>query len=961
MASAIEDCQSNCVLHPKPSGPGSNLKVLQNKVIGYYESWSSRKTCHAVDPADLPLDALTHLNYAFAFIDPGTYQIVTMDSSTPSGSFKDATNVKSIKPDLKVSFSDDGSKTQPLFGEIAADASKRQIFANYVVHFMNQYGFDGLDVDWEYPGAPDRGGKPRNTKNFKLLMKTLRNTFDASGKDFGLTFTAPSSHWYLRWFDLPELIRYVDWINLMSYDLHGVWDSTNPIGSIVQGHTNLTEIKLAAELFWRVNVPPAMLSIKPVYDEQAAVKHVVFDQDQWISYDDSETFDQKVQWANSIGLGGAMIWASDLDDEKYTAHSELTGRSVISNAQLQAVDKAISSPQSVIQDVAGDNGQNCFAYDGKCVNLNDKNAMANACGSGFTAVGWDDAGCGTKKCHCGKPICCPSNQAPKMCTWRGDKTGGGASSDCSGQCKVGEVNIKGITSSWGGGFNRDGNTNKCARGYKAFCCARGDYGTLTQGCSYTKCRTSCKIGTEQLFEDISDCFIGSKKYCCPKPSDLTDCHWVTHTGGGVAGDCANAKCSPKEVEVARNKWGNGAAICSWGRKQAACCSISKAPPPQSMCSADLCAIVPDLCPAGGGAISKRNPSHLNAHKRHAHHHSPYQDPHSLERRGEQSVYQANLGGGLTLYVITALYPVIRELYQCPNQNQTMRNRFVLLPGPCINPAIDEQPVAQGPTPPGLNGMDTEHPLDRQIAARFLEAAATGLLRGSMRPDPPQAAVNRENLHNEWTQIHPPLGQHPPVGGPKGVAPVQANDRMMEAFGSTDWPEPLMPTDSGLNGAKGNLMNLQAPIGLTRIRTLARDAAGSGTSQDINHLLSAVRTGFALMEYMNNPDFARRLNLVRNQVRTQLGYIENAFAQHGTPVTGLQAWWDIFLPDYFLQIEQWAQNWTEDAILDAFRVLDRPQLRNNNQQVVAAIATLRAWLDRVDVDIVFDRGFYGWLP
>jgi chitinase len=39
----------------------------------------------------------------------------------------------------------------------------------------------------------------------------------------------------------------------------GVWDRDNPIGSIVQGHTNLTEIKLAAELFWRVGVPPAKI------------------------------------------------------------------------------------------------------------------------------------------------------------------------------------------------------------------------------------------------------------------------------------------------------------------------------------------------------------------------------------------------------------------------------------------------------------------------------------------------------------------------------------------------------------------------------------------------------------------------------------------------------------------------------------------------------------------------------
>lgn len=41
---------------------------------------------------------------------------------------------------------------------------------------------------------------------------------------------------------------YADWINLMSYDLHGIWDSKNPIGNQVLAHTNLTEIDLALDL-----------------------------------------------------------------------------------------------------------------------------------------------------------------------------------------------------------------------------------------------------------------------------------------------------------------------------------------------------------------------------------------------------------------------------------------------------------------------------------------------------------------------------------------------------------------------------------------------------------------------------------------------------------------------------------------------------------------------------------------
>lgn len=108
----------------------------------------------------------------------------------------------------------------------------------------------------EYPSAEDRGGQPEDTANYVELLKTMRTTFDSRPKKYGLTFTAPSSYWYLRWFDLPNSVKYVDWINLMSYDLHRFWDRLNPIGSNVYAHTNLTEIKEATNMFWRAGVPP---------------------------------------------------------------------------------------------------------------------------------------------------------------------------------------------------------------------------------------------------------------------------------------------------------------------------------------------------------------------------------------------------------------------------------------------------------------------------------------------------------------------------------------------------------------------------------------------------------------------------------------------------------------------------------------------------------------------------------
>ncbi|QRD83216.1 glycoside hydrolase superfamily [Aspergillus flavus] len=205
-----------CVLHPSvPSSHNGGDPFA--KVIGYYEGWMSDSKCHPTLPGELPLGILTHLYFAFAYIDPKSYTITTMSSDMSEELFTQVAAVKDLKPSLKIyvsvggwTFSDNDTVTQPLFGEIAADATKRRTFANNTLKILNTYGFDGIDIDWEYPGAGDRRGKPRDTDNYVKLLAKLRSTFNASGRKLGISFTAPSSYWYLKWFDLPGLLKYAD-------------------------------------------------------------------------------------------------------------------------------------------------------------------------------------------------------------------------------------------------------------------------------------------------------------------------------------------------------------------------------------------------------------------------------------------------------------------------------------------------------------------------------------------------------------------------------------------------------------------------------------------------------------------------------------------------------------------------------------------------------------------------------
>jgi len=87
---------------------------------------------------------------------------------------------------------------------------------------MEERTFDGFDIDWEYPGAPDRRGSPDDVDNFVLLMKAIREAFNWSPRKLGISFTVPASYWYLRWFKVPELLEYADFTNIVSLHMHAL-------------------------------------------------------------------------------------------------------------------------------------------------------------------------------------------------------------------------------------------------------------------------------------------------------------------------------------------------------------------------------------------------------------------------------------------------------------------------------------------------------------------------------------------------------------------------------------------------------------------------------------------------------------------------------------------------------------------------------------------------------------------
>lgn len=111
--------------------------------------------------------------------------------------------------------SSDPGPTRHMWSFMTQNEGFRSSFIENLIQFMETYGFDGVELDWEYPQATDRDGVPADTKNYVALVKEMRGAF---GRRFGISATLPASYWYLQHFDVQSMERYIDWFNLMSYD-----------------------------------------------------------------------------------------------------------------------------------------------------------------------------------------------------------------------------------------------------------------------------------------------------------------------------------------------------------------------------------------------------------------------------------------------------------------------------------------------------------------------------------------------------------------------------------------------------------------------------------------------------------------------------------------------------------------------------------------------------------------------
>lgn len=138
-------------------------------------------------PNDLDITGFTHMLFAFASIDPNYFHVVPVDTNHHA-MYAQFTARKSEKLHTWIavggfSFSDPGP-THTTWSDMVSSSGNRASFINSLIAFMQQYGFTGVDLDWEFPGLASRGGKPSDTANLVSLVQEMRSAF---GSRYGIS------------------------------------------------------------------------------------------------------------------------------------------------------------------------------------------------------------------------------------------------------------------------------------------------------------------------------------------------------------------------------------------------------------------------------------------------------------------------------------------------------------------------------------------------------------------------------------------------------------------------------------------------------------------------------------------------------------------------------------------------------------------------------------------------------
>lgn len=304
---------------------------------------------------------LTHINIAFGHVRNDEVHVEHLKNLSLLNT------IRQYNPDIKILLSVGGWGAGG-FSEAASTIRGRRSFAATAVEILKTYGFDGIDLDWEYPCYSEAGinSSPDDKFTFTLLLKEIREELNKQGQKDGayylLTIAAGADQYYVDGTEMDRAQEYLDLVQLMTYDMRGGFQT------LTGHHTNLytssgdlfrISVDASVNIFMRAGVPrekivigaafysrmwknvpgtnnglhqmaPSFGGYGPVYSEllqnyinkngyirywdDEAKAPYLFDGSNFISYEDEDSLECKCDYVKRRGIAGIMYWEHGCDN-----------------------------------------------------------------------------------------------------------------------------------------------------------------------------------------------------------------------------------------------------------------------------------------------------------------------------------------------------------------------------------------------------------------------------------------------------------------------------------------------------------------------------------------------------------------------------------------------------------------------------------------------------------------------
>ncbi|KAG7275892.1 hypothetical protein CRUP_009581 [Coryphaenoides rupestris] len=257
--------------------------ATSTKLVCHMTNWaqyrpsSGKFTADNIDPF-----LCTHVVYALVTIN--SFNQVTPIEWNDEQQYKTLHSLKDINPALSNLLSVGGTVNgMSPFIPMVARPESRAVFIMSAISYLRKNNFDGLNLDWEFPGQ--MGSMPTDRSRFSELQTLLLSN--------------PPS--------MAHMIH-LDFVNVMTYDYHGHWEARTAHNSPLYS-SNLDSGSHIHHNIVCSFIAGATVEWIPEQEVPYATNGFV-----WAGYDNEQSFTAKVQWMNSMNLGGAHVWTLDMDD-----------------------------------------------------------------------------------------------------------------------------------------------------------------------------------------------------------------------------------------------------------------------------------------------------------------------------------------------------------------------------------------------------------------------------------------------------------------------------------------------------------------------------------------------------------------------------------------------------------------------------------------------------------------------